>query len=600
MKRPMLLLITLLLAALAGTVAADAAGACGEPVTRIAAIQGRADVSPRVGESLAIEAVVTAAYPDLDGFYVMEPEALRDDDPATSEGLFVYQPGARVNAGDRLRVTGTVEEYHGLTQLRATGRRLCERNVPVAPVPLMLPFADPADREALEGMLVSVAQPLTVSDTHELARYGSLTLSHGRLFIPTQVAAPGAPARAVRAANALNRIQLDDGSHVGNPATVRYPRGGLAANNPLRAGYRTRPFQAVLTYGFQAWRLQPVGEVRFDAANPRSPAPPRAPGSDLRVAAFNVLNYFNGDGDGGEGGGFPTARGAISAEELARQQAKLVAALKGLDADVVGLMELENDGYGADAALAQLTAALGPDWRYVNPGRERLGGDAIAVGLIYRHGVVEALGRAATTDAGAFRTGGHRLPLAQTFRPRGGGQAITVVVNHFKSKGGCPGRGENADRGDLQGCWNAARVAAAGQLLSWLKGDPTGTGQAPWLIIGDLNSYPREDPITRLRDAGLVDLIRRFQGPETYTYTYRGEAGYLDHALASEGLMDRVLAAGPWPINADEPVAFDYRLPGFQSADQHRRYYAPDPWRASDHDPVFVDLRLTSPADDAH
>ncbi|MBF1803227.1 ExeM/NucH family extracellular endonuclease [Alloalcanivorax profundimaris] len=569
-------------------------GACGEPVTRVAAIQGDGDASPLTGEGHVIEAVVTAVYPAFDGFYVMETEAHRDNDPATSEGLFVYQPEADVSAGDRVRVSGTVDEYYGLTQISADDRAVCEQGLTVSPVALTLPFDDPADREALEGMLVSVEQPLTVSDNYELARYGSMTLSNGRLFNPTNVAEPGAAARAVKDANEHNQVLLDDASNEQNPATVIYPAGGLAADNTVRAGYRTRPFQAVFTYGFEEWRLQPVGEVAFDiAANPRAPAPSRAAGSDLRVAAFNVLNYFNGDG---QGGGFPTERGARDAEELTRQQTKLVAALKDIDADVVGLMEVENDGYGPDSALARLTAALGPAWRYVDPGQDRLGDDAIAVGLIYRGDAVAEAGTAATTAAGAFGNDTNRQPLAQTFRPLNGGEAVTVVVNHFKSKGSCPDDGANAEQGDLQGCWNAERVAAAEQLLSWLESDPTGADEGNRLITGDLNSYAMEDPITTLRDAGLVDLIQRFQGENAYSYTYMGEAGYLDHALASEALNGKVLAAHEWHANADEPVAFSYGLPDYQSDDQHRLYYAADAWRASDHDPVIVDLALSGDA----
>tara|TARA_A100001391_G_scaffold93375_3_gene61951 strand:+ start:34072 stop:36519 length:2448 start_codon:yes stop_codon:yes gene_type:complete len=569
-------------------------GACGEAVTRIAAIQGPGDRSPLDGEGHVIEAVVTAVYPAFDGFYVMETEANRDNDPATSEGLFIYQPDAQVSAGDRVRVSGTVSEYYGLTQISADQQAVCEQEVTVTPVVLTLPFDDLADRESLEGMLVSVEQPLTVSDNYELARYGSMTLSDGRLFNPTNVAAPGEAARAVKEANSRNQVLLDDASNAQNPATVIYPEGGLAADNTLRAGYQTRPFRAVFTYGFNQWRLQPVGEVRFDAtANPRSPIPDRAAASDLRVASFNVLNYFNGDG---AGGGFPTPRGAENSQELTRQQDKLVAALNDIDADVVGLMEVENDGYGSDSAIAQLTAALGPSWRYVDPGLDSLGGDAIAVGLIYRGDVVEEVGTAATTDAGAFGNATNRQPLAQTFQPLNGGETLTVVVNHFKSKGSCPDNGINSAQGDGQGCWNAERVDAAQQLLSWLENNPTGASDGNWLVMGDLNSYAKEDPITTLRDAGLVNLVQRFQGEDAYSYTYKGEAGYLDHALASESLNGKVLATFEWHINADEPVAFSYQLPSYQSEEQHQRYYVADAWRASDHDPVVIDMALSANA----
>lgn len=563
--------MVLAMLALTGAAGANTSlGTCGAAATAIAQVQGAGMVSPLVGARVVVEAVVTATYPELKGFYLMAPDDEQDRDPTTSEGVFIHAPGSSPTVGERLRVAGRVEEFHGLTQIKASARRPCGRGGTVTPVALALPFANAAAREALEGMLVSVQQPLTVSDNHELARYGSVTLSGERLFAPTQIAAPGSEARALSDANALNRLVLDDAAYTRDPRPLPYPA--------VRKGDRTAPLQAILSYGFDQWRLQPVGEIRWRRVNPRPPAPANVADGRLRVAAFNLLNYFNGDG---QGGGFPTPRGAADAQALRRQQAKLVAAIRALDADVVGITEIENDGYGRDSAIARLSQALGRTWRYVDPGTQRLGGDAIAVGLLYRADRVAEAGIAATTDQGTFGHGRNRQPLAQTFRPRQGDTTVTVVVNHFKSKGGCPAKGPDRDHGDGQGCWNAQRVAAAERLWRWLREDPTGAGHDRVLVVGDLNSYAREDPITTLRDAGMVDLIRRFQGDRAYGYSYRGEAGYLDHALATPALTDQVEAARHWPINADEPPLFGYRERGF---------YRADPYRSSDHDPVLVDL----------
>lgn len=548
--------------------------ACGAAAIPIADVQGAGPLSPRVGETVVVEAVVTAAYPALKGFYLMTPDDEQDQDPATSEAVFVYSPGTTATAGERWRVAGRVEEFHGLTRIKADARRRCGRGDTVTPVALTLPFDSVDDLEAREGMLVKVAQALTVTDNHELGRYGSVTLSLGRLFAPTQIAAPGAGARRLSQANRRNRIVLDDGAHAVNPRPLPGP--------PPRAGDQTAPFRAILSYAFDQWRLQPVGELRWRAANPRPRAPERVGDDHLRVAAFNLLNYFNGDG---RGGGFPTPRGASDSQALERQQAKLVAAIQALDADVVGLTEIENDGYGTDSAIAQLSRTLGEHWRYVDPGTRRLGDDAIAVGLLYRGDRVVEAGTAATTAQGAFGDGGHRQPLAQTFRRRDGGITVTVTVNHFKSKAGCPVKGSGRDRGDGQGCWNTQRVMAAQSLLRWLREDPTGSGHDRTLVIGDLNSYAREEPITVLRDAGLVNLVRRFQGERAYGYSYRGEAGYLDHALATPTLAQRVVAVRHWPINADEAPLFGYREP---------RFHAADPYRSSDHDPLLVDLSVAA------
>lgn len=580
-----------------------ALGACGDVDTPVSVVQGSDDSTPLDGESVVVESVVSAVYPDLDGFFLMEPAGERDDNPATSEGLFVYAPGARVSPGDRVRLAGTAGEYFEQTQVSLQGDPIvCAVEQTLEPVAFALPFADLSAPEALEGMLVRVSQGLTVTEVYDLARFGSVVLAEKRLPIPTQVAEPGAPAKAVADSNALGRIILDDGLNAQNPEPVRYPEGGLSATNTLRVGDRVdSDFRAIVSYSFEEWRLQPVDAVSFRADNPRPAAPARAPGSNLRVAAFNVLNFFNGDG---QGGGFPTARGADNAEELARQKAKLVAALTALDADIIGLMEIENDGYGPDSAVAELAEALGPAWRFVTHDEAGLGSDAIAVGLLYRDDVVAETGEAATLDTGAFGNETNRQPLAQSFRLLNNNEVLTLVVNHFKSKGSCPDDGVNADQGDGQSCWNAERTQAAMDQLAWLAGDPTGVADEDILVLGDLNAYALEDPVRAFQDQGFVDLLTRFQGDQAYSYIFFGETGHLDHALASPSLDARVLNAGAWHINADEPRALDYNQE-FKSDQQIDDFFAADAYRASDHDPLHVDLNLTAddgeaapPADD--
>src|SRR5690606_39325076 len=70
---------------------------------------------------------------------------------------------------------------------------------------------------------------------------------------------------------------------------------------------------------------------------------------DLQVAAFNVLNYFTTLG----------SRGADTPEEFQRQQAKIVAALAAIDAEVVGVMEIENNVTAIANLVDALNAAVG-------------------------------------------------------------------------------------------------------------------------------------------------------------------------------------------------------------------------------------------------
>ncbi|WP_157643370.1 ExeM/NucH family extracellular endonuclease [Burkholderia ubonensis] len=566
---------------------------CGGAATPIAAIQGGAGPSPLAGQTTSIEAVVTADFGGADGFggfFVQQADAERRRRPGVSEGLFVYAPKARATAGDVVHVTGRIEEKYGQTQLTlAGGIAVCARGRTVTPATLTLPVDAASVFAAHAGMLVRLPQTLTVSDTYELGRYGSIVLSHGRLRAPTHLVEP-ARAAAQADTNARNRIVLDDGSSKQNPATARYPPPALSAANTLRAGYTVRGVEGVLERRYNTWRLQPVpgaaAPVFERAANPRTGAPARHPDADVRIASFNVFNYFNGDG---RGGGFdaPANRGAKTPADFARQEAKIVATLRALRADVIGLMEIANNGYGDASAVRRLAAQLGDGWRVVEPGAARLGGDAIAVALLYDSRAVEPAGRAATLAIGNL----NRAPLAQTFTRSGGTRAFTVAVNHLKSKN-CPNAaGADLDQADGQGCWNATRTRAAERIAGWLAGNPTGATAEGVLLIGDLNSYAKEDPIRALEARGYANLVARFHGDDAYSYVFGGEAGYLDHALATSTLAARVKAVHVWHINADEPVALQY-TPGYKTREQQARYYAPDPYRSSDHDPVLIDLAL--------
>ncbi|HEF4738229.1 ExeM/NucH family extracellular endonuclease [Burkholderia multivorans] len=589
---PLLLLPALAAPALAVT-AAPVSANCGGSATPIADIQGPGAPSPLAGQNVSIEAVVTADFGGTDGFggfFVQQADPQRRNQPGVSEGLFVYAPKARAKAGDLVHVTGKVEEKYGQTQLTLSGAiAVCANGQTVTPATLTLPVESANAFAAYEGMLVRLPQTLTVTDNYELGRYGSVLLSNGRLRTPTSVVPPS-QAQTQIDANARNRLILDDGSNKQNPASVPYPAPQLSAANTLRTGYTVRDVQGVLEVRYGAWRVQPVpgaAAPTFDArANPRTNAPARDPHANLRVASFNVLNYFNGNG---LGGGFddPNNRGAKTYQEFQRQEAKIVSALKALDADVIGLMEIQNNGYGELSAVRQLAAKLGGAWRVVDPGTSRLGGDAIAVAMIYDSRKVEPIGRAATLAIDDK----NRQPLAQSFRRIGGKQALTIVVNHLKSKN-CPdATNDDLDQGDGQGCWNPTRTRAAAKLADWLTGTPTGVAGQGVLLIGDFNSYTYEDPIRLLESRGYRNLVSRWIGANAYSYVYNGEAGYLDHALASLPLASHVKAVHEWHINADEPVALQYTL-AYKSAEQQQTYYAPDAYRSSDHDPVLIDIAL--------
>ncbi len=569
---------------------------CGDPATPIHAIQGSGLTAALTGTQ-TIEGVVVGDYQQTGGFngyYLEEETSDQDADPATSEGIFVFagSSGVDVDAGDVVRVRGTAGEFSGLTQLSSLSAvAVCSTGASVPATPVSLPVASITDHERYEGMLVRYDQTLTATEVFSLGRFGEVSLSGaGRLYNPTAVAAPGAPALAVMDQNNRSRIILDDGDNQQNIDPTRYPQGGLSATNTLRVGDTLPGLTGVMDFRFSNYRIQPVGLVEFTGTNLRTPAP-GAVGGNLKIASFNVLNFFNGNG---LGGGFPTARGANTQFELDRQKAKEVSALSAMNADIVGLMEIENDA-GPNSALAELVAALNAamgagTYAYVDTGV--IGTDEIKVALIYKPAAVTPVGAFALLTSAVdprFVDTRNRPTLAQTFQHVSSGQKLTVAVNHLKSKGSACGAGDDATDGS--GNCNGTRTEAAAALGDWLATDPTGSGDPDFLIIGDLNSYTFETPITTLEGAGYTNLVRAYGGLSAYSYVFSGESGYLDHALATSSLTSQVTGVTDWHINPDEPIVLDYNVE-FKTANQVNTFYDPGPYRSSDHDPVVIGLQL--------
>lgn len=573
-------------------------------IVRIPAIQGMGGVSPLVGRSVKTEGVVTRRN---DNGFTLQDET-GDGDPASSDGVFVFTATApTVSVGDRVRLSATVAEFNtgaASNPVTAANPRtelagvtclvVLARGIALAPTRIAFPETTEGELERYEGMLVKIAVPLTVSQTHFLGRYGQVTLAAGgRLIKPTSLHRPGTPgARALAADNARRRIILDDCTSLRNPNPIPY----LGADATLRAGDTLPGLAGVIDYGLSTsdntgvadYRIHPVGPVSFTRGNARTAAPP-AVGGNVRVASFNVQNYFT-TLDAAGSACFPSGtradcRGADSAAEFTRQRDKIVAALAAIDADVVGLVEIENNGEAAvNSLVTALNAAVGKG-TYASVGLPAggTGRDAIRVAMIYKPAKLTAVGRA-VSDTDAVHS---RPPLAQTFAAPNG-ETFTFVVNHFKSKGGCPAGANdpNADQGDGQGCWNALRVRQTQALRAFLDGIRASVGDDDIVVMGDLNAYGREAPVTELIDHGYVDQISRFD-TAGYSYVFDGEAGTLDHALATASLSSRIAGAAVWHINADEPSVIDYNTE-FKPQD----LYAPSAYRSSDHDPVVVGLSL--------
>ncbi|MGC4075180.1 MAG: ExeM/NucH family extracellular endonuclease [Nibricoccus sp.] len=582
------------------------------PLKKVHEVQGSGTVSPLANTKVKLEGVVTgfvSSASGIDGFYLQEETTDQDGDPATSEGIYVYAPGSALAAtltlGDVVTTSGTVTEFNGLTELTSL---LNLAKIGTAPLPAVvtvsLPAASATALERYEGMRVVFPQTLTVTGNDGLGQYGELLLSAGgRLMTPTNVIDPNdspasgttstgtsnvAAVTAQQVANALASIVLDDASTVSFPAVTPYLTSANVATATRRTGDTVTGLAGVLSYRFNFYRVDPQAgaPVVFANDNPRPLTPPSVGDANIRVASANVLNYFlTLAGSGG--------RGADTDAERLRQRAKILAELTALNADVFGLMEIERRA--DNAALADLVAGLNGilgagTYAYINSSAIA-GTDLIQVALLYKPGVVTPVG-APITDTAPGASIHNRPPLAQTFSVNANSEKFTVVVNHLKSKGS--GSGADADQGDGQGASNATRKQQAAMLAAFLSNPQATFGDPDVLIIGDLNSYAEEDPIDILRTAGFANQLERFHPGGTYSYQFDSQFGYLDHALANASLAAQITGASEWHVNADEPAYYDYNQEDKTSAQQ--AINVATPFRASDHDPVVIGLKLQPPA----
>lgn len=628
-----------------------------------------------------VRGIVTALGQSLTkGFYLTDP--VGDGNPATSDGIFVYLSDkdfatkyADIKPGAELCLEAKVEEYYGGTQLKPTfesGKARVQVTTQGLNVPTSVLQVNEGESLAqamnrYEGMRVRLDSS---SDLHLTRNYGfdykvyrnNVELAHKTPLIkPTQIhVASSTEAVALATKNGSNRLVVESDNKAPDGVLPWFP-GWDADQGYLRLGDQLTGLEGVIVYNKDAFRLVVPSDVTLTAgALLRSPeedrqdAPARLAGSDLRIGSFNVLNYFTShssiggalnilckdqaDADNAKG----CNRGAKSQPEFEKQRTKIVNAITAMDADLLGLMEMENNGFEDNSALHNLVTRLNEQqkdaskhYAYVRLPVTALtdgkffGGDAIMVAMLYRPALLTPSGDASViklpeqryTTGGVAKTAGQRDSLVQTFTLAKSKEPLTLVVNHLKSKGsGCYENGDGkTEPADLQGKCTEFRVSAAkvlGEAVSKLPGQV--------LLVGDFNSYAKEDPIRVLTDYnpatserkivsashtfigdqsyeqlgrevtrsyGLIDLNVKFNKEKAISYSYEGELGTLDYALANPALASKVAGVADWHINSFESNLFEY---GSQYTGTLLK--SDNPFSASDHDPIIVDLRLESDA----
>jgi predicted extracellular nuclease len=340
-------------------------------------------------------------------------------------------------------------------------------------------------------------------------------------------------------------------------------------NGTRRTGERVNNLNAVVdNIGSSYYVYASTSPVFF--GNPRPATPTDLGNCNLKVCAANLEYYLPYNYTG--------TYGAANAAQAEQQHTKIIAALKAIDADIYGLIEIEEGQNALTKLVNSLNIAVPGRYAFIDDGGLP-DGTYIKVGYIYRTDKVTPylnLKENTGTSSSKYRK------KAQAFTLNSNNERFIFSLNHFKAKSGCPSSGVDADQGDGQGCYNASRVAEATSTLSFVSDWENYYNDNDVLIMGDLNAYGKEDPVQTLVRDGYIDMHRAFHADSAYSYMYNGAAGYLDNVLASPSMRSQITGVSVFHVNADEPTMFEYSGSAYQ----------PDMYRYSDHDPVVVGLLL--------
>ncbi len=565
-------------------------GAYGLTLTEISRIQGDKNISPYVNKKVSIEGVVVGDFQknnELKGYFIQS--ITPDKNKHTSEGLFVKDAKNKVDVGDFIRVTGTVSEEFDVTHIEKVKnlRTLKKKSKLPKPFAISLPL-NGFDLETIEGMRVTLKKPSVISDQYGYIKFGELVVSSKLLMNPTSVVLPGKQAAELKKRNADDRLIIDDGSKNVFPQPFK-----TDAIHPIVLGSKLQT-TGVLHYSYDQYKLEPTETLKITKRkNLRSKSPDKIAGK-IKIASFNLKNFFTtldkGKEECGPEGNF-FCRGADNKQEYKRQLKKLVTAINSANPSILGVEELENNN---NQSLKALVNALNKathknKWSYIDTGV--LGQDVIKVGLLYQSKQVSPAGKFSLLNAKAdpeFEENRNRIVIAQNFTDKSN-HDFTVAVVHLKSKNCRDVSGVNKNQNDGQACYNATRTKVAQQIVKWLKTNPTKSSSKVQIIVGDFNSYQKEDPMRTLAKGGFSSLADYYLPADNWSTSFRGSLGAIDHILVNSTAQKTAKGFTQWHINSIENALFDYNLENLdKTLKKPENFYQPNPFSSSDHDLIMA------------
>ncbi|HRS67280.1 MAG TPA: ExeM/NucH family extracellular endonuclease [Paludibacteraceae bacterium] len=511
--------------------------------------------------------VVTAVVRDGDtikGFYLQDK--VGDGDRSTCDAVFVALNNEHVAVGNEIELVASVTSMAGqLTLTDVSVLHKVAENQAVTPTKVIFP-KDFSNYNQYVGMVLEFDQTLFVTNNYYWGS-GRITLSSHRLNGGVEVELPGSNEYfALVAKNKQDQLTL-----VSSPSAA-YPFAD--EHETLRMGYRVDNLQGTLVQSGAYYQLEVSTRPNF-YGNPRTATHEPIGDYNVKVCSFNMQYYLRS--------AYGDFAGPANEEEADRQHAKLLKALLAIDADIYGLLEIQQGNEAIAYMCTALNIAVGRDvYAYVADGTST-SGSYTKVGFIYRKDKISPVGALEFNNLKTM----YRKAI-QLFSLKSTGEKFFFSLNHFKAKGTTYSTTPEGDldAGDGQSTYNATRVAEANSVISKCANNLTVDPDI--LVMGDMNAYSKEDPIRRFESAGYTNVLKHYHGDTIYSYSYRGEVGLLDHALANNTMMAQITGATVFHINTDEHYKFEYK----NAATCQDNMY-----RSSDHDVVVVGLNLKGTPD---
>lgn len=609
---------------------------------RIHAIQGPGATSPLVGQVVTTTGIVTGVKFN-NGFFIQEPDASVDADPATSEGIFVFTssaPPAAAAVGNLVEVTGTVVEFvpasdpyqPPLTELSFPTVTLLSTGNPLpTPVVLTTTYPDPAgpydQLERIEGMRVRVPSMTVVAPTLGSYTESSATATSNGVFYGVVTGVP----RPRREAGIRPPDPSPEGTIPpiprwdGNPELLRVDADGQVGATlfDVGAGAVLTDVVGPLDYTFRAYSILPdPATPPVVSGGPAGTAVATPLGSEFTVASYNLQRFFDDVNDPSIGE--PVLTPAAYESRLARASLGIRDYLKA--PDVLGIVEIENLSTLQTLAArvnADAVAASQPDPQYVGYLVEGLDVGGIDVGFLVKTAevaagtprvevvaVVQELAASVLTNPDMTTSIlNDRPPLrlnAIVHHPNGASFPVTVIVNHLRSLSGVDDPAPGSNGWPTAGARvRAKRLAQAADLANLVQARQTADPTERIVLVGDFNAFEVNDGLVHsmatlagtpvpdeetavpgdgvdLVNPDLVNLVDLLPAADRYGYVFDGSAQNLDHTLVNAALVSSTLARRvEHPrINADFP--------------QTARNAAGTAFRLSDHDPVVGFFRVAA------